>query len=80
MLVPLYGFLKGDVIGLLVLVQDTDPVREIGRSLQEAAAMRVSPKADADVFHQGMRLDPSLTVAEAGLAALERVDVVPKEA
>jgi hypothetical protein len=58
MLVPLYGFLRGDTIGLLVLVHETDTVREIGRKLQEAAAVRV---------------------AEVGLQALERVDVIPKE-
>ena len=80
MLVPLYGFLKGDTIGLLVLVQDTDPVREIGRSIQEAAAMRVAPRPEADIFYNGARLDPALTVLEAGLEALERVDVVPREA
>ena len=79
MLVPLYGFLKGDTIGLLVLVQESDPVREIGRSLQEAAAVRVSPRPSADVYFRGKLLDPALTVAEAGLEALERVDVVPKE-
>jgi hypothetical protein len=74
MLVPLYGFLKGDTVGLLVLVQDSDPVREIGRSLQEAASMRIAPRPDADVYYLGARLDPALTVREAGL------DVVPKEA
>jgi toluene-4-monooxygenase system protein B len=79
MLVPLYGFLKGDTIGLLVLVQETDTVREIGRSLQEAAAVRVTPRPAADVYFRGHLLDPALTVAEAGLEALERVDVVPKE-
>jgi len=79
MLVPLYGFLKGDSIGLLVLVQETDTVREIGRTLQEAAAVRVTPRPSADVYFQGRLLDPALTVAAAGLGALERVDVVPKE-
>jgi len=79
MLVPLYGFLKGDTIGLLVLVQESDTVREIGRTLQEAAAVRVGPRPSADVYFRGRLLDPALTVAEAGLEALERVDVVPKE-
>jgi hypothetical protein len=56
MLVPLYGFLRGDTLGLVVLVQDTDPVSAIAESLQQAASM--------------------LTVAEVGLRALDRVDVV----
>ena len=79
MLVPLYGFLRGDTIGLLVLVHETDTVREIGRKLQEAAAVRVAPKPAAEVYFRGSLLSPELTVGEVGLKALERVDVVPKE-
>jgi hypothetical protein len=76
LLVPLYGFLKGDTIGLLVLVHDSDPIREIGAKLQQAAAIRLTPRRRANVYHQGKLLDPGLTVAQAGLQALERVDVV----
>ena len=75
---PLYGFLKGDSIGLLVLVHDTDTVAEIARKLQQAAAVRVLPSPRARVYHQGRVLAPELTVAGAGLSALERVDVVPE--
>ena len=78
MLVPLYGFLKGDSMGLLVLVHDTDPVAEIARKLQQAAAVRVLPKQRASVQHAGRRLAPELTVAAAGLSALDRVDVIPE--
>lgn len=76
MLVPLYGFLKGDSIGLLVLVHDTDSVAEIGRKLQQAAAVRVAPKQRASVYHAGRALALESTVAGAGLSALDRVDVV----
>ena len=79
MLVPLYGFLKGDTIGLLVLVHDTELVREIGRKLQEAASVRVAPRPGAEVYYRGSLLSPDLTVGEVGLKALERVDVIPKE-
>jgi hypothetical protein len=79
MLVPLYGFLKGDTIGLLVLVHDTELVREIGRKLQEAASVRVAPRPGAEVYCRGSLLSPDLTVGEVGLKALERVDVIPKE-
>ena len=76
MLVPLYGFLQGDTIGLLVLVHDTDTVAEIVRKLQQAAAVRVTPKARMNVYYAGQPLAPELTVAQAGLTALERVDVI----
>lgn len=78
MLVPLYGFLQGDTIGLLVLVHDTDTVAEIARKLQQAAAVRLPPKARGSVSHAGHRLAPELTVAQAGLSALDRVDVIPE--
>jgi hypothetical protein len=79
MLVPLYGFLKGDSMGLLVLVHDTDSVAEIARKLQQAAAIRVAPKPRASVQHAGRALDLELSVAAAGLSALDRVDVIPGE-
>jgi hypothetical protein len=75
-LVPLYGFLQGDTLGLVVLVQDHELVSEVAARLQDAATMRVAPGAHATVYCRGKQLDPALTVAAAGLTALDRVDVV----
>jgi hypothetical protein len=80
MLIPLYGFLRGDTIGLVILAQDTDTIREVGEKLQEAASVRVAPSKAVDVRHRGRLLDPDRTVAESGLEALERVDIAPKGA
>ena len=80
MLVPLYGFLKGDTLGLVVLVHDHQSLRELAAALMTAASVRVAPAAAADVYHRGRLLDPDLTVAEAGLRPLERVDVVGRTA
>jgi hypothetical protein len=77
MLVPLYGFLAGDTLGLIVLVQDDETVRDLAERLQQAAAVRVAPRAGAHVYLRGRRLDPDLTVAAAGIEALDRIDVVP---
>jgi hypothetical protein len=77
MLVPLFGFLRGDTLGLVILVQDSDRIREVARNLQEAASVRVEPRATARVYAFGRQLNLDLTVAEAGLTALDRVDVVP---
>ena len=79
MLVPLYGFLAGDTLGLVLLVHDDDRVHVIAEQLQLAASVRVAPRAQAQVYFRGQRLDPQLTVSKAGLAALDRVDVVPGE-
>jgi hypothetical protein len=79
-LVPLYGFLRGDTVGLLVLVHDGDLVGDIAHRMQRAATMRVAPLTSGRVFVRGRELDPQLTVAQAGLTALDRVDVIPEEA
>ena len=78
MLVPLYGFLAGDTLGLVLLVHDNDRVDAIADQLQLAACVRVAPRAHAQVYFRGQRLDPKLTVSEAGLTPLDRVDVVPE--
>ncbi|HEU4578420.1 MAG TPA: toluene-4-monooxygenase system B family protein [Polyangiaceae bacterium] len=78
MLVPLHGFVQGDTVGLLVLVHDTDTIAQLARVLADAAAVRVRPSPVARVYRGGKELEPSLTVAGAGLSALERVDLVPE--
>lgn len=77
MLVPLYGFLAGDTLGLIVLVHDNQTIRELSACLQQAAVPRVPPLADVRVFAGDRCLDPEQTVAQAGLTALDRIDVVP---
>jgi hypothetical protein len=76
-LVPLYGFIHGDTLGVLVLVQDSDSIAVLARVLQQAATVRVATIADAVVMARGKPLDPATTVRAAGLSALDRVDLVP---
>jgi hypothetical protein len=75
-LVPLYGFVRGDSLGVLVLCKDTDSIRELADNLGQATSVRVAPRGVAHVYRGGRLLDPALTVAEAGLSALDRVDLV----
>ena len=77
-LIPLYGFVHGDTLGLLVLVRSNDTVRTLAASMQQAASVRVAPRERTAVFAAGRRLDPESTVAAAGLTPLERVDLVPE--
>jgi hypothetical protein len=76
LLVPLHGFLAGDTLGLLVLMQDHETVADIATRLVRAAAPRVAPLTAPRVWSGGKALDPALTVAEAGLRPLDRVDVM----
>lgn len=74
--IPLYGFLEGDTLGLLVLAEEAETVRELARKLQDAANIRVARNGDVELLHNGKSVDPGLTVAQAGLQALDRFDVI----
>jgi hypothetical protein len=78
LLVPLFGFLQGDSLGLLVLVHDDDTIRVIAQKVQQAASLRVAPRGPMSVRHAARVLPPDLGVVEAGLVAFDRVDVVPE--
>jgi hypothetical protein len=73
--IPLYGFLEGDTLGLLVLAAEDDTAAELARKLQGAGALRVASDPDARVWARGQRLADNVTVAAAGLQPLDRFDV-----
>jgi hypothetical protein len=76
-MIPLYGFLHGDTIGLLILAKPDDTIAELADKLQRSAAVRVPRRGAVAVKFRERLLDPELTVAKAGLSALERFDVIP---
>ncbi len=73
--IPLYGFLAGDCLGLVILVPADAKVGAIATTLIEAAITRVAPLARPAVFHAGKRLDLELAIAASGIAPLDRIDV-----
>jgi Toluene-4-monooxygenase system protein B (TmoB) len=73
--IPLYGFVEGDTVGLLVVADEGETVLELARKLQDAASIRVAHHERIDFVYDGNAIDPTLTVAEAGLQALDRFDV-----
>lgn len=75
MLVPIYGFLEGDTIGLLILAHDTMRIGEVATKLESMASIRAPAAGTPVVVHRGRRLDASMTVTEAGIDALDRIDV-----
>jgi hypothetical protein len=76
MSIPLYGFLEGDTVGLLVLAEQDETILELARKLQDAASIRVTPNEKIEFVHDGKAIDPGLTVTQAGLQALDRFDVI----
>ena len=77
MTIPLFGFVRGDSLGLIVLVDTEHTIAELALRMQRAAAMRVAPSSQVGVYFAGARLAPELTVAAAGLTPLDRVDILP---
>jgi hypothetical protein len=73
-LVPLYGFVEGDTIGLLVLAHPEMTIAEVGRKLAESASVRVSIESWR-VLAGSRVLDPRLTVSQAALVPMDRVDL-----
>jgi hypothetical protein len=75
MSIPLYGFLEGDTLGLLILAEEGDTLQALARKLQDAASIRVARADKIDFVYNGKAIDPGLTVTQAGLQALDRFDV-----
>ncbi len=75
---PLYGFLQGDSMGLLIVAYPHETVATLGSRLQSAASVRVRPREPFEVRYRERILRPEATLAEAGLEPLERFDVVPR--
>jgi hypothetical protein len=75
-MIPLYGFLQGDTIGLLVLAYPADTAADLCAKLQGAAALRVRPLDNPQVRYGGRILPTTTTVADANMAPLDRFDVV----
>ena len=74
--IPLYGFLQGDTVGLLILAEEAETIQALARKLQDAASLRVRSKDRIQVVYNDKTMDPAMTVAQAGLQALDRFDVI----
>ena len=74
-MIPLYGFLEGDTVGLLVLADGDDSIGALAQKLQAAARLRVAVDGPVQVIYGGKTLDPQSTVADNALQPLARFDV-----
>ncbi len=78
-MIPLYGFLRGDTMGLVILASDDDTAGDLALKLIAAASLRApAPKRPRVVF-EGETLPPSTPIARAGMTALDRFDVLDEE-
>lgn len=74
-MIPLYGFLEGDTLGLLILAEPEMTLEELSQRLRSAARVRCDPSGQWCVTLEGVALDPNLTVQQANLSPLRRFDV-----
>lgn len=76
MLVPLYGFVQGDTMGVLVLAQDDMSVADVMQKLVQATSLRAGDEHPTfALFAHGRRLDERQTVSQCRLVALDRIDL-----
>jgi Toluene-4-monooxygenase system protein B (TmoB) len=74
--IPLYGFLQGDTVGLLILADEGETVQTLARKLQDAGSIRVATRDHVHLLHNDKAIDPTITVAQAGFQAFDRFDVI----
>ena len=75
MAIPVYAFVQGDTLGLVVLAGEAESVDDLAQRLVRAAAPRVALSGRVRVSHRGAVLRGELTLTEAGIGALDRVDL-----
>ena len=80
MAIPLYVFVRGDTLGLVVLAGETESVDDLAQRLSRAAAPRVALAGRLRVLHRGKLLDGQLSLLEAGVRPLDRVDLLTEAA
>ena len=75
--VPINAKFEGDFVTQLVVVLDTDTMREVAAKTAHHVVGKRLPKLEADmvVSYQGRKLPPDMTVAEAGIGPLQNVFV-----
>lgn len=76
MLIPVYGFLQGDALGLVVLMRNDETADDFANKLMQATAMRVAPFQDRAVYFKGQRLEANAILTAVGVTPLDRLDVV----
>ena len=74
-MIPVYGFLEGDTIGLLILADEHELVAVTAAKLQSAARLRARIDGPVAVLLNGKAIDLDTTVHQAGIKALDRLDV-----
>jgi hypothetical protein len=79
MMIPLYGFLSSDTLGMVILAEENDTIAKLAWRLQQAASVRIKPSANFRVEYRGNILSKDTTVQRAQMKPLTRFDVIIEE-
>jgi hypothetical protein len=74
--IPVYGWVQGDSVVVVVLAREEQTVAELSEQLCQAASVRVVAGPSRYAVKGGQRLDPQAQLGAAGIDALDRVDVL----
>jgi hypothetical protein len=78
-MIPLYAFVRGDTLGLVVLADEDETVASVASRLQAAASLRVAIRPCVRVLVEGREASPDATMASLGIRPLDRIDLIPAE-
>ena len=73
---PLYAFVQGDSMGVVVLGRPEATVAELGEDMLRAVSVRVARRGPFRLTAGARALEPTATLGTQGLEPLERVDLV----
>jgi hypothetical protein len=72
---PLYGFVEGDTVGVLIVADEHESVASLAKKLRDAVSLRVATTDDMEIVYRAVALDPAITLDQAQFAPLERFDL-----
>ena len=73
---PLYGFVQGDTMGIVVLGRLDGTVAELGANLLRAGGVRVGRQGPYQLRAGARRLDPEAALRTQGMEPLDKIDLV----
>jgi len=73
---PLYGFVQGDTMGVVVLGRLDGTVAELGANLLRAVGVRVDRQGPYQLLAGARRLDPDAALRTQAMEPLDRIDLV----
>jgi len=75
-MMPVYGFLEGDTLGILLFAYADETVGSLANKLQLSSKFRVPVMKKPALIFKGAELDQNLLISSTSIQALDRVDVI----